>query len=263
MANTGNPNSAGSQYFITVEPYLYGNYSYAAFGNVVEGYDVVENINEVPTTGSDGSPANKPLEDVIIDSVRVMTPQLNGYAPEEHILNQVVGDTQVFAIFSDEMDLSFTWYVNDELQGESSSIFVYIFFEPGDFIIRGNVSNGDYVYTMEWEVEVTSTDVVNNNIPDAVTLMQNYPNPFKYNNERGGVTTIPFNLKEKAYVTLDLFNLKGQHMINIFEGISEAGSQEISWNGLDTQGNQFKSGIYLYRMKSKGKEETKKIVIIK
>jgi cyclophilin family peptidyl-prolyl cis-trans isomerase len=57
MANTGQPNSGGSQWFITVEgggdqlsP------TYTAFGQVVEGQDVVDAINEHGDAATNGTP---------------------------------------------------------------------------------------------------------------------------------------------------------------------------------------------------------------
>lgn len=44
MANTGSPNSAGSQFFITVQPVAHLNGGYTAFGRVLEGLDVVRAI---------------------------------------------------------------------------------------------------------------------------------------------------------------------------------------------------------------------------
>jgi peptidyl-prolyl cis-trans isomerase B (cyclophilin B) len=61
-------NTATSQFFICVdnEPGLDGNY--AAFGEVIDGYDVVEAISLVETH-SEGSHDDVPVEDVIIESV--------------------------------------------------------------------------------------------------------------------------------------------------------------------------------------------------
>ena len=61
--------SAGSQFFIMVEdqPSLDGDY--AAFGKVVEGMDVVEDISETATDEK----TDKPLEDVIMKKVTVDT----------------------------------------------------------------------------------------------------------------------------------------------------------------------------------------------
>ncbi|MDR2899221.1 MAG: peptidylprolyl isomerase [Clostridiales bacterium] len=68
MARAQHPDSAGSQFFIMHEksPHLDG--SYAAFGKVIEGMDVVNEIAGTPTDYSD-----RPLADVIIDTVMVDT----------------------------------------------------------------------------------------------------------------------------------------------------------------------------------------------
>ncbi len=65
MARAMDPNSAGSQFFIMHEdaPHLDGEY--AAFGQVLEGLDIVDAIANVKTDYSD-----KPLEAVVIESVR-------------------------------------------------------------------------------------------------------------------------------------------------------------------------------------------------
>lgn len=75
MARTGDPDSAGSQFFIMVadSPQLDGEY--AGFGKVIEGIEVADDIVEVDRDGSD-----KPDEDQVIHS---MTVELNGYEPAE------------------------------------------------------------------------------------------------------------------------------------------------------------------------------------
>lgn len=67
MARAMNPNSAGSQFFIMHEnaPHLDG--SYAAFGKVIRGIEVVDKIADVPTDYRD-----KPLKPVVIESVTVL-----------------------------------------------------------------------------------------------------------------------------------------------------------------------------------------------
>ena len=67
MARAQDPNSAGSQFFIMHEdaPHLDGQY--AAFGHVVSGMDVVDEIAAVPTDFRD-----KPTTPVVMKSVRVV-----------------------------------------------------------------------------------------------------------------------------------------------------------------------------------------------
>ena len=64
MARAMNPNSAGSQFFIMHQdaPHLDGQY--AAFGRVVEGMDIVDEIASVPTDFRD-----RPKIDMVIKSV--------------------------------------------------------------------------------------------------------------------------------------------------------------------------------------------------
>ncbi len=66
MANTGDPNTGGSQFFITVgkQPRLDG--THPVFGQVVEGMDAVEEISKLPTDRRD-----RPKEDVIVESVTI------------------------------------------------------------------------------------------------------------------------------------------------------------------------------------------------
>lgn len=69
MANSG-PNTDGSQFFIvTASPQAPLPPSYTVFGTVVTGMDVALKIENVPTSGSTGNPADRPLEDVTISSV--------------------------------------------------------------------------------------------------------------------------------------------------------------------------------------------------
>jgi cyclophilin family peptidyl-prolyl cis-trans isomerase len=66
MANSG-PNTNGSQFFIVTAqatPWLDGKHT--AFGKVIEGEDVLERLNNVPTGGAD-----KPRTPVLISSIEL------------------------------------------------------------------------------------------------------------------------------------------------------------------------------------------------
>lgn len=78
MARTMMPDSAGSQFFIMAEDASYLDGDYAAFGKVIEGMDVVEAINSVETDGND-----KPLKDVVIESITVDTKGVDYKEPEK------------------------------------------------------------------------------------------------------------------------------------------------------------------------------------
>lgn len=78
MARSMMPDSAGSQFFIMHKdaPHLDG--SYAAFGKVIEGMDIV---NKIATTNTDYS--DRPLEDQVMKSVTVDTFGVDYPEPEK------------------------------------------------------------------------------------------------------------------------------------------------------------------------------------
>lgn len=73
MANAG-ANTGSSEFYINLKDNTTLDKSYTAFGTVISNISVVEAIGSVKTSGSNGNPADKPLQDVVIDSIRVTTP---------------------------------------------------------------------------------------------------------------------------------------------------------------------------------------------
>jgi peptidyl-prolyl cis-trans isomerase A (cyclophilin A) len=63
MANAG-PGTNGCQFFVTIAETPWLNGRHTIFGQVTEGYDVVEAIGRVPTGASD-----RPIEDVVIERI--------------------------------------------------------------------------------------------------------------------------------------------------------------------------------------------------
>ncbi len=53
MARSSDPNSAGSQFFITVADAAFLDHQYTVFGQVVQGMDVVDKIVNLPKDGQD------------------------------------------------------------------------------------------------------------------------------------------------------------------------------------------------------------------
>ncbi len=91
MARAMHPNSGGSQFFIMhkAAPHLDG--SYAAFGKIIEGMDVVNRIAEEDTDYSD-----RPLDDQVMKTVTVETFGVDYPEPEKCLKE---GNSPLFSIF--------------------------------------------------------------------------------------------------------------------------------------------------------------------
>ena len=59
--------------------------------------------------------------------------------------------------------------------------------------------------------------------PTKYTLEQNYPNPFNPG------TKIEFNLPEKSYVTLTVYNTIGEKVVSVIDGVLPEGTHNVSF----------------------------------
>jgi len=89
-------------------------------------------------------------------------------------------------------------------------------------------------------------------IPTDFFLNQNYPNPF--NPE----TNIAFGLPVSGMVTLKVYNLLGEEVAALVEGMMPAGYYEFSW-----QAGDLSSGIYFYRLEARGYSAVKKMMLVR
>ena len=104
--------------------------------------------------------------------------------------------------------------------------------------------------------------------PNQFILEQNYPNPFN------PFTLIPYRLKERGYVKLTIYDIKGEQVAVLVNQYQDAGYYEIEFKGTNKdQGktfvNRIASGIYLYRLDVKNENnipvysDMKKMVLLK
>src|SRR6476660_7556830 len=72
MANTGRPNSGGSQFFITLAPRSNLNGGYTIFGRVIEGMDTVKKIGKVEVKNQPGqAEMSRPVTNVTLKKVTI------------------------------------------------------------------------------------------------------------------------------------------------------------------------------------------------
>jgi hypothetical protein len=98
-------------------------------------------------------------------------------------------------------------------------------------------------------------------LPKEFVLEQNYPNPFNPTTTiKYSVPASPFSQKwdQGGFITLKVYNLLGQEVATLFEGVRDPGNYEIIFDG-----STLASGVYLYRLTAGSNIQTKKLVSMK
>ena len=106
-------------------------------------------------------------------------------------------------------------------------------------------------YSIGFDVE-SLTGVENNSTPVKFKLYDNYPNPFN------PATIIKYDLAERTYVTLQIFDYAGRLVETLQNGYQTAGVHERTF-----EGTNLSSGIYLYKITAGNNAETRKMVLMK
>lgn len=110
-------------------------------------------------------------------------------------------------------------------------------------------------YQLFYNPSVTSE--INNGLPKAFALGQNFPNPFN------PTTTIRYDLPLQSHVRLSVYNMLGQEVRTLVNGTREAGFHQITWDGRNEAGHAVASGIYIYRIRADRFVNTRKMLLIK
>ncbi|MFQ6094222.1 MAG: thrombospondin type 3 repeat-containing protein, partial [bacterium] len=148
----------------------------------------------------------------------------------------------------------------EPIQSESPAIIAKLLFRVKDGVERGvgEFAAGDLMEDLSGAVVKNGHIAVGIQVPSTFVLEQNHPNPFNPDTEIG------YGLPEATYVRLDVYNLLGQHVITLVDGVQEGGHWIVHWNGNDKSGNGVPtSGVYFYRLQAGGFVQTKKMLLLK
>ncbi len=96
-----------------------------------------------------------------------------------------------------------------------------------------------------------------NDTPRFDLSASNYPNPFN------PTTTISYLIPSTGHVELNVYNTRGQQVKTLVNDIVEAGENNVVWHGDNDMGETVSSGVYLYRLKTEGKNITGRMLMIK
>lgn len=169
-----------------------------------------------------------------------------------------VGET---AIRVDERTLvAGDWNSAQALDG-MSGVYVEVFAA----VDEGAGGEGGSTLLLADRVRVFATGVSTGNegrddgVPASFSLSQNYPNPFNPG------TTITFELTNPTPVQVHLavYNVLGQQIATLVNGMLGSGTHHIAWNGRDDGGASAGSGVYLYRLSVGGRASSRTMLLVR
>lgn len=107
--------------------------------------------------------------------------------------------------------------------------------------------------------EFVPTSIAGNEVDHELTyqLMDNYPNPFN------PATTIRFQIPKTEHVAIVVYDILGRQMTELTNGLYQAGTHQIYWEGKNQQGQPVASGLYIYRIKAGNFVQSKKMLLLK
>jgi flagellar hook assembly protein FlgD len=115
--------------------------------------------------------------------------------------------------------------------------------------IQLNNGNAEVNFMLAPANSTSLPDADSSRVPKTVELYGNYPNPF--NPE----TRIIFALPQTMSVKIRIFNIFGEEVARLNDGILSAGKHTVVWNSHNRNGQPVASGLYFYQL------QTEKVVL--
>jgi hypothetical protein len=143
--------------------------------------------------------------------------------------------------------------INENFGGNTAPYLVDIDNDTDTDLFLGNVKGGLYLYentelsiVAEWEIKPV----------DEFTLNA-YPNPFN------PTVNILLNTRIGDAITIDIYNILGEKVKNLYNGFISAGVKTFQWNGRNESGLILPSGTYLVLARSENQNQVIKISFLK
>jgi len=103
-----------------------------------------------------------------------------------------------------------------------------------------------------YRLDVTTGVGEEGGLASSYKLEQNFPNPFNPS------TKISYTLPVGAHVSLNVYNVLGQHVATLVNEYRAAGTYEVSFAP-----ENLPSGVYLYTLKAGSYSATRKMMLVK
>ena len=127
----------------------------------------------------------------------------------------------------------------------------------GNLILHQNISTGIPDDLNALIISLALGDDKHLLYPEEISLYQNYPNPFN------PITIISYDLSYSAFISIDIYDMNGDLVAELFKDYQYAGHHFIHWNGKNNHGQLVSAGIYFYSINAAGLLQTRKMTLLK
>jgi hypothetical protein len=137
--------------------------------------------------------------------------------------------------------------------GDYRADYFYIEDEiPGNAMFNQNsFSSLNEWYYDSLVIHTTPTSIILGTVY-SYSLSQNYPNPFNPS------TTIKYEIPEKSFVTIKVYDVLGNEVANLVDEEKQAGDHIVNFDAA-----KLSSGVYFYSLSSGNYLSTKKMILLR
>ncbi len=249
MAHSSAPNSAGSQYYLTLVPTPNLDGNYAIFGKVIQGLDTVLAIGQVPVDADD-----RPLTPVTIDTLRILDLAIMNVTPSDSSTVTVnVNEPQMFVVETvSNLPTQYDWMVDGAPAAGMDFILETTFSTPGLHSVACVISNADWTHTIAWNVLAEGTNV-EDSVPPVLQGLEIMPHPLREG------ATLRLAEGRGGPVQVSVYDLRGRLLIAAPEPLKQG--SEWFWDGCDARGKRLPAGIYVIRASSADQSFSRRCVV--
>ncbi|MBZ0199878.1 MAG: T9SS type A sorting domain-containing protein [Ignavibacteriaceae bacterium] len=153
-------------------------------------------------------------------------------------------------LFDSGGDGAVAFFSQDEINlapGDSATVYIGISVGADEAAMVANMGLAEEKYATLTDVKPNNEAAINN-----FSLLQNYPNPFNPS------TRISYNLPQREFVTLGVYNMLGQKVASLINNTIEAGAHTVNFDA-----HNLTSGVYVYKINAGQYSQSMKMILIK
>ncbi len=112
-------------------------------------------------------------------------------------------------------------------------------------------------FTVSDVAATNSMSYIASEVVSSYVVASNYPNPFNPS------TTISYELMGDSNVSLSIYNIMGQEIATLVNEYKSSGAYSVVWNGMNSNGSEMPSGVYLMKLNTDSNSITTKLSLLR